>query len=171
MRRGVTFAAVLLTALTMGLEFAHVLEWPQKQHYSGSLYVRLQESLYIWFGNLGSVLYVAAVIVTVVLAVLVRRAGGLRWWISTAAALQVIALASFLTVILPVNQRLPVNSAGTVPADWTTLRDRWELGHTVGFLLFAVSFVLLLLTLTRRAELGDRPEISSASVPTRPAAR
>jgi hypothetical protein len=148
----VLFAAVLLTALTMGLEFAHVLEWPQKQHYTGTLYVRLQESLYIWFGNLGGVLYVLAVIATVVLAVLVRRDRGLRGVTAAAAALQVVGLVTFLTIVYPVNLRLPVDSAGAVPADWMALRDRWELGHAIGFVLFAISFVLLLVPLVRRAD-------------------
>jgi hypothetical protein len=155
MRRAVLFAAVLLTALTMGLEFAHVLEWPQKQHYAGPLYVRLQESLYLWFGNLGGVLYVLAVIATVVLAVLVRRDAGRRAVLGTAAGLQVIGLVTFLTIIQPVNQRLPVNSAGVVPVDWTSLRDRWELGHAIGFVLFAASFVLLLTVLTGRRSLSE----------------
>lgn len=147
MRRGVWIAGVLLTALTMGLEFAHVLEWPVKQGYPGELWVRLQESLYVWFGTVGAVLYVLAVLTGVVLAVLVRRAP--TWW---AAGLQVAALASFLTVIYPVNQRLPVTSAepASVPADWESLRVRWELGHTIGFVLFLAAFVVLVLNRPRR---------------------
>ena len=141
MRRGLWFAAVVLTALTMGLEFAHVLEWPVKQGYSGELWVRLQESLYLWFGNLGAILYVLAVIVGVVLAFRVKRTS--MWW---AAGLQVAALASFLAVIYPVNLRLPLSSSDqvTVPPDWASLRVRWELGHTIGFVLFLSAFVLLL---------------------------
>lgn len=107
MRRVVLFSAVLLTALTTGLEFAHVLEWPQKQHYAGPLYVRLQESLYVWFGNLGGVLYVLTVIATVALAVLARRDPGRRGVIAAAASLQVVGLVTFLTIIYPVNLRLP----------------------------------------------------------------
>ena len=45
-RRWVLVAALLLTAWTMGLEFAHVLEWQPKSAYPGPLYVRLQEPLY-----------------------------------------------------------------------------------------------------------------------------
>jgi hypothetical protein len=146
--------------LAMGLEFAHVLEWPQKQRYSGSLYVRLQESLYIWFGNLGGVLYVLAVAMTVVLAVLVRRQPGRRGAIGTAAALQVVGLITFLTIIRPVNLRLPVNSGGTVPADWAGLWDRWELGHTVGFVLFAAAFVLLLVPFMRQSDPRHQPGTS-----------
>lgn len=157
MRRGVLSAALLLTALTMGLEFAHVLEWPQKQHYPGSLYVHLQESLYIWFGNLGGVLYVLAVVATVVLAILLRREPARRGWFATAAGLQVVAQVTFLTIVYPVNLRLPVDSAGTVPADWAALRDRWELGHAVGFALFTASFVLLLVPLVRQG--SGRPAV------------
>jgi hypothetical protein len=166
MRRGVFLVAVLLTALTMGLEFAHVLEWPQKQHYPGALYVYLQESLYVWFGNLGGVVYVLAVVTTVTLALLVRRERGRRWQVGTAAALLVIALASFLAVVYPVNLRLPVGSAGTVPADWTALRDRWELGHAIGFGLFTTSFVLLVLTAVREERRAEEQSVSPrASVP------
>jgi hypothetical protein len=66
-------AALLLSALTMGLEFAHVLEWGPKASYSGPLYSRLQESLYVWYGNIGGVIYVLAVVATVVLAVIAVR--------------------------------------------------------------------------------------------------
>jgi len=160
MRRGLFVVALVLTALTMGLEFAHVLEWPQKQHYPGPLYVSLQESLYAWFGNLGGVIYVLAVVATVTLAVLLRRDSGRRWPVGIAAGWQVLALASFLTVVYPVNLRLPAGSAGTVPADWMALRDRWELGHAVGFGLFTTSFVLLALTAVRAARLGDEQAVS-----------
>lgn len=152
MRRSVLGAALLLTALTMGLEFAHVLEWPRKQHYSGPLYVRLQESLYVWFGDLGGVLYVLAVLATVGSAILSRHRPGACAWVASAAGAQVVALVSFLTVVYPVNLRLPVNGDGAVPPDWAGLRDRWELGHAIGFLLFAASFVLLIIPLLRRAE-------------------
>jgi hypothetical protein len=162
MRRSTWFTTLVLTALTLGLEFAHVLEWPQKQQYPGALYVRLQESLYIWFGNLGGVLYVLAVVASVVLAILLRRDREQRGWVSVAAGLQVVALITFLTIVYPVNLRLPVNSADTVPSDWTALRDRWELGHTIGFVLFGVSFVLLALALIRQ-------EVRTGSGSVRPA--
>jgi hypothetical protein len=63
--------------------------------------------------------------------------------------LPVIALVSFLTVLFLVNQQLPVGGTGAVPSDWLALRDRWELGHGLGFVLFTVSFVLVALPLVR----------------------
>lgn len=133
---------LLLVALTMGLEFAHLLEWQPKAEYPGALYVRLQKSLYVWFGTVGAALYVVAILATMALAV-VRR-GDRPPLVPLAALAEVIALVTFLAVIYPVNQRFPVHSAGTVPPDWMALRDRWELTHAGGFVLFAVAFVLLL---------------------------
>jgi hypothetical protein len=42
--------AITLLALTMGTSFAHVLEWPAKLHYTGEFYLRLQTSLYAYWG-------------------------------------------------------------------------------------------------------------------------
>jgi hypothetical protein len=98
----------------------------------------------------------------VILAVLVRRDRSQRGMVGVAAGLQVVGLVTFLTIIYPVNLRFPVNSSGAVPADWTALRDRWELGHAIGFVLFAVSFALLLVPLVRRVDV--RTTASAAQV-------
>ncbi|MGH3630237.1 MAG: hypothetical protein ACRDRL_22695 [Sciscionella sp.] len=135
-------AALLLSALTMGLEFAHVLEWPAKASYPAALYVRLQESLYVLFGNLGGPLYVAAILTTVVLAVLLRRDPRRRAPVIAAAVLEVLALGCFFALTYPVNLRLPVHGGGAVPPDLAGLRTRWELGHTLGFVLFTSTFLL-----------------------------
>ena len=143
------FVTLLTSALTMGTEFAHVLEWGPKAGYSPTLYVRLQESLYLWFGDVGGVIYVLAVLTGVVLAALTARQPGLRILTGTAAALQVAALATFFAVVYPVNFRFPVHGSGAVPSGWAALRDRWEAGHTIGFVLFAAAFVVLLLVAFR----------------------
>jgi hypothetical protein len=144
----------------MGLEFAHVLEWPQKAHYDPALYARLQESLYVWFGNLGGIVYVLAVLATVALAVLSWR-DRFRWPVLIAAGAEVIGLATFLTIVLPVNGDFPVGPRTVVPADWAGLRDRWELGHTIGFVLFFAAFVLLIAVMSGRvnpnASAGGKP--------------
>lgn len=140
---------LLFVALSLGLEFAHVLEWGPKTDYSGRLYVRLQESLYVWFGYLGSVLYILAILSTIVLALSLRSHHRARWYTAGAAGLEMIALIVFFAVIYPVNQRFPVHGNGTVPTDWTSLRDRWELGHTIGFALFTTSFLLLVTVFVR----------------------
>lgn len=155
MRRGIFFVAVLATALTMGLEFSHVLEWPVKAAYPGDLYVRLQESLYVWFGTLGGALYVLAVLAGVVLAVLHRRNRRAFAVTGAAAGAQVASLATFFAVIYPVNLALPIGQ-GVVPANWEAMRFRWELGHTIGFVLFTTAFVLQVAFLLHTASPGAR---------------
>lgn len=94
----------------------------------GGLYVRLHESLYIWFGNLGGVLHVLAIVLTVATAVLLRHDPPVRRPTGATAGLEVPALATFITIVYPVNPRLPVHSAGAAPTDWAALRNRWKLG-------------------------------------------
>jgi hypothetical protein len=163
MRRSVYFAALLLTAWTMGLVFAHVLEWPAKAAYPGPLYVRLQESLYVWYGNVGSVVYVLAIVASVAVAVLSRRDRGVRRFTGVAAGLEIIGLVSFFAIVYPVNLRFPAYGDGAVPEDWSALRVRWELGHTVGFVLFTGAFVLQVLCLLRRTTWSDTTEAPAVS--------
>ena len=147
--------ALLLSACTMGLEFAHVLEWGPKRSYPGALYTRLQESLYFWFGTIGAGVYILAVIATIALAVQLRHGPVRRRLVRVAAALEVLALGSFLTIIYPANQQFPVHGGGIVPAGWQQLRLRWEAGHALGFVLFLAAFLLLLIALLReRVEPG-----------------
>jgi hypothetical protein len=134
----------------MGLELAHVLEWAPKTHYPARLYARLQESLYLWFGNAGSVIWILAIVAAVGLAVLNRRDRATRRLAATAAGLELAALAWFFAVVYPVNLQFPVHGPVTIPTNWATLRDRWEIGHAVGFLVFTAAFVLLLAGLQRR---------------------
>lgn len=47
---------------------------------------------------------------------------------------------------------------GECAPGWTTLRDRWELGHTIGFVLFTVSFALLIALIVRPTDLRDHIE-------------
>lgn len=148
-RRAVWFTALLLAALTMGLEFAHVLEWPQKAAFPGPLYTRLQETLYLWFGNIGAPLYLLTIALTVTLTILLRATPCQRVPVRIAAVLETIALISFFAVIYPVNLQFPVSGEGGVPADWEALRVRWETGHAIGFVLFGAAFVLLLVPLIR----------------------
>jgi hypothetical protein len=111
--------------------------------YPGPLYARLQESLYNWYGNVGGVIYVLAVVATIMLAVLAWHEHASRGLAVAAATMKMTALIVFLTVVLPVNSKFPVHGSGAVPAGWAGLRDRWEAGHATGFVLFTVAFIVL----------------------------
>lgn len=173
-RKTAVLISPVLTALTMGLEFAHALELPRKMTYSGSLYVRLQEWLHVWFGNIGSVLYVASILMVILAAIMLWRARRSKRSRVTASLLQVAALGSFFSVVYPVNLRLPIGQ-GIVPDDWAGLRSQWETGHAVGFILFAAAFAFSLLAVLRQVDLGHpdgraSPEGAAAEETDGPAA-
>lgn len=139
--------SLLLVTLTMGLEFAHVLELGPKLNYPPELYLRLNTSLYAWFGPpLGAAINTGAIVVTGVLVWLMRRQRPVLLLTSTAFALQVAQLANYFARVEPVNIRFRALSDGQVPSDFIALRAQWEYGHAVGFALFAVAFVLLVIS-------------------------
>jgi hypothetical protein len=133
----------------MGLELAHVLEWGPKAGYPPDLLRALARVAVLWFGNVGSAIFVLAIVATAGLVVRLRRDHLPHRPVIAAAALELVGLVVFLAVVLPVKLRFPVHGSGRVPADWAALRDRWELGHSVGFALFTAAFVLLLASALR----------------------
>ena len=145
MTRATQVLSLLLVALTMGLEFAHTLELGPKLNYPPELYLRLNTSLYAWFGPPpGAAIWLGAILATGVATWLLRRRRG--WLLTgTALALQVVALAHYFARVEPVNVRFRALPAGQVPSDFTALRTQWEYGHAVGFALFTVAFLLLLI--------------------------
>ena len=44
---------ILLSALLLGTTFAHTLEMPAKLRYSGTEWMRLQDTLYVAFASIG----------------------------------------------------------------------------------------------------------------------
>lgn len=144
--------ALLLCALTMGLLFAHVLELGPKFGYPPELYVRLNNSLYFWYGTLGALLYLGSIVAAGVLAWLVRRRRAVRAWTGAAAILQAASLVTYFAVVEPVNQRLRPLPPGTVPDDFAALRAQWEFGHAIEFVLFLVAFVLLVVSVLRETD-------------------
>ena len=62
---------IMLTALSMGMAFCHLLEMPSKMTYEGTLWLTLLQTLYKAFGTIGAFIEVGAVVTAVLLAFLV----------------------------------------------------------------------------------------------------
>jgi hypothetical protein len=85
-------------------------------------------------------------------AFLARGRRGARW--TLAAALCVTAgLGVWFAMVAPVNAALSGWTPETLPADWTEYRNRWEAGHAVHAVLFALGFSAL-----AAAILAETPE-------------
>ncbi len=142
---------MLLSGLTMGLTFAHVLELPQRLQYDAALWVALTRpnALYKYFGIIGGPIEVAAVLGTIALAVVLRHERPSGRLALAAALFHSAALAAWITLVAPTNATIAKWGGGDIPANWEIWRNRWETGHSVGFVLLAAGFCLLVLTLLR----------------------
>ncbi len=145
---------VMLVALAMALPLAHALELPGKLRLSKDAYLATQTIYYPGF-TLGGISEIAALVATLVLAIL-TRGDSTAFWLTLGAFAALLAMhAVYWLVTHPVNNFWlkdfelkgagkhffaadPLNRrAGKHAADWTALRNRWEYSHVVraGFAL------------------------------------
>jgi hypothetical protein len=154
------FVTLLLAALALTMETAHVLELPQKLQYDAELYSAVNTTLYRYFAVVGGPLQIGSLLAAIALVTAGdrRRVG---WTAELAGALALTAaFAVWLTVVAPVNGRIAerlVMTPHQVPSLWMELRLRWELGHAAGFVLQLIGFALLL-----RAALYAAPPLPQA---------
>jgi len=64
-------------------------------------------------------------------------------------ALSVAFFAVWIGFIAPINRIFAAWSASSLPADWSTYRDRWELWHAVIFALKLAAFSALAIGVRR----------------------
>jgi uncharacterized membrane protein len=100
----------------------------------------------LMIGNLGgpmSVLMPGALLSAIVLGVLLyrRRQTQASMFTVAAFALMVVALIITLAVNVPIDRQILSWTTGTLPPDWSAIRDRWEFYHGLRTLisLFALA--------------------------------
>ena len=146
---GWRFSTLLLAALALTMESAHVLELPQKMGYEAQLYSAVNTSLYRYFAIVGGAYQVSSIVAAVVLVFLVRqRRAAFRWTLAGALCL-LLAFGIWLAVVAPVNSEVAGawrSTPESVPALWMQLRHRWEYGHAAGFVVQLVGFSALVLS-------------------------
>jgi hypothetical protein len=82
-----------------------------------------------------------------VVAVQVRRCRPAFAWTIAAGLCITAGLAVWFAVVAPVNAALSGWTPETLPADWSSFRDRWEIGHAVHAALFGLGFSALVIAL------------------------
>ncbi|HET7447530.1 MAG TPA: DUF1772 domain-containing protein [Methyloceanibacter sp.] len=144
--KAVRFVAILLAALTLGMGFCHLLQFPSRMGWDQYLWVgsTVQGGLYSLFGSIGAVI-VATVIALALLAYFVREHARPGFRLALAAAiLFALALILWWVLVYPVNVELAKWVNGPVPSDWTAYRARWECGHAIISLLELAGFAALI---------------------------
>ncbi|HJS85693.1 MAG TPA: hypothetical protein VJ779_09545, partial [Acetobacteraceae bacterium] len=116
--------------LTLGLSFAHVLEFPGKLQLEGAEWLMVQHHLYVGFGTVGAAIEVLAIVLAWILALRLRGRPESRAALGAAVA-TTIGLIEWALVVAPMNARLNGWTAATLPPDWIAVRNRWEAGHAV----------------------------------------
>jgi len=143
------FITLLLAALAMTMESAHVLELPQKMQYDWAMYTAVNAALYRYFAIVGGVYQIGSILAAIVLAFRVRKRGRTFPWTLTGALCSMLAFGVWLTVVNPVNGEVAEafrTAPESVPAVWMRLRERWEYGHAAGFAVQLVGFAALLIS-------------------------
>ncbi len=141
------FATLLLASLSLTMESAHLLEFPQKIQYSAEFYAAVNTTLYRYFALVGGAWQMGAMGLALILAFEVRRNRRSFRWAVPGAALLVAAFAVWLVVVAPVNRTIEdaiALSTASAPALWMQLRERWEYGHVAGFVLQVLGLSCLL---------------------------
>ena len=142
------FLTLVRAAVAIGAPFAHVLEMPVRRGYEPALYVTVTHTLYRYFGSVGAVIEVGAVLAAVFWAAGLGRSraspGSVRGWAIVGAACLVLAHGLFWLLVNPVNRQFATWTPVSVPPDWSRLRDQWEFTHAVRAGLFLLGFCALL---------------------------
>lgn len=105
----------------------------------GYVQVRQAEHAYFpWF--IGAILG-PTFIAVVMLVILARKAGSPAMWPAGAALiLLVLALVVSFVVNAPINVAQLDWNAQAPPADWASVRDRWQIAHAVRTLFCVIAF-------------------------------
>ncbi|KAA0085900.1 DUF1772 domain-containing protein [Mycolicibacterium sp. P9-64] len=142
--RPTAFAAVLFSGLFTGFLTTVLVIEATLRDYGAAVYtqVRLVELKHL--DDLATALLIPALLASIALAVAVfRRHGDARWLPLTAVVLLLATLVISVAVNVPINMAQLAWSVATPPADWSTVRDRWQLAHVVRFTTSVLAFVLL----------------------------
>ena len=161
MLNSIRLATLTLSALTLGLSFAHVLEMPAKLAYAPAVYVALQNSLYVSFGppRVGAFVEPGAILATGLLAYLVRRRRPAFWLTVGAAFCLLLAFPVVFFLFTDPANAVFQGAGASVPPDFERYRIQWEYSHAARFVLQLAAFVLLARSVLHRPRV-PRSELS-----------
>jgi carbohydrate-selective porin OprB len=120
---------------------AHLFALPNEIHLAEGPYFTVQ-AIYMGWWRLG-LLWAAALLIDVALAVMLRGYGVAFWFATVSAALMAIVYTIYFIWTEPANAATANWTAA--PANWETLRTQWEYSHAVnaGLIFLALCCVTI----------------------------
>ncbi|QYJ17248.1 hypothetical protein Rxycam_03090 [Rubrobacter xylanophilus DSM 9941] len=144
------FVTLMLSALSAGMAFCHLMEMPARLRYAPALWSRITnaEGTYRLFGPpVGASIEGGALISALALSFFARkRRFALAPTLVGACCLAVAQLAWWLFVF-PANSRMADWTPESLPEDFTEVRDRWEYTHAARAVLQIVGLGSLVLSI------------------------
>jgi hypothetical protein len=129
------FISLLLTALTAGVVLGHVMSRAGKVTLSGPLFVTVQNTLYRGWGKKIGAIEIGAFLSSLAVAFFARGRNTI-FALCLACSLCLLGMLFVWGVFInPINTRVRAASSDAVPADWTSLRDRWHHFHAIRAIL------------------------------------
>lgn len=143
------FAAIVLVALYAVPGGAHLMELPNKIALDRDAYFTVQQIYRGW--ALFGIVLVAGLIATSLLALRSRSQPKAYAFAAAGFGLLLLSLISFFVFVLPANQA--TQNWTVMPADWETLRARWEYAHAANAtVVFAALLAVTVSALAWREE-------------------
>lgn len=145
MTRTLRFVGILCSAVVMGLTFTHVLQAPGSMSLSGAQWLGVQHTFYGGFAVAGGICEFLGLVSTVTLSVilLIRRRARDAVVPLVAAACFVGTLLAYVFGNAPVNAKVAVWTAATLPPDWSAYRASWEAAHAVSAAASVIAFLVM----------------------------
>lgn len=138
------FAAVLFSGLFAGLLITVLVLEASMRGAGAGVYTQVRLIELQHHGTLATALLVPAILAAATLTLaIIRRRGSGRWLALSAALLLLASLAISVTISVPINADQLSWSVLAPPADWSNVRDRWQLAHVARTATAALAFVLL----------------------------
>lgn len=136
--------ATVLSGLSAGLSLSHVLEIPGKHSLNGQEFLQVQHTFYGGYAIFGAVAWILIILISLFVGI---RLFNLRRPVAilclSAAVCFLIALGIFGVFLSHYNGLIANWQPATLPHNWQTVRDHWEVSHVVVFALSTAAFIAL----------------------------
>ena len=141
-----TVVSIIVAGLMVGNELAiAAFVHPALDRLPDDIHLSAASSLARVLGRFMPFWYILVILLTLAMALVQwHESGHLPIWSATSAILWVLASVFSVTTLVPINNRIASWTTGTPPADWKTLRSRWDLLHRWRVLLLTIAFAFLI---------------------------
>ena len=146
------FVAVLFSGLFAGFLTTVLVFEATLRGYGSAVYTQVRLIELAHLDDLATGLLVPAILGSAALALaVIRRRDGGRWLALTAVLLLLVTVVISVSISVPINTAQLSWSVVAPPADWSAVRDRWQLAHVARTTTSVLAFVLLTVAVMRTA--------------------